>query len=59
MHVASAQDETLIKALNTYHRECLSSNTKIAERLASDYDIHVRCAILKSRGFAVLIIKLC
>lgn len=37
--LASAEDETLIQALREYHRENLSSNKKIAERLWADHKI--------------------
>lgn len=39
---ASANNEALVNALNTYHRERLSSNQKIAARLAAEHDIHMR-----------------
>ncbi|KZP09081.1 hypothetical protein FIBSPDRAFT_914137 [Athelia psychrophila] len=38
-HGALAEDETLIKILNTYHKERLVSNKKIVARLASDHSI--------------------
>ncbi|KAF7986909.1 hypothetical protein HWV62_12687 [Athelia sp. TMB] len=34
--------ETLINALNKYHKERLSSNKKIAARLAAEHQIHMR-----------------
>ncbi|KAF7971586.1 hypothetical protein HWV62_20752 [Athelia sp. TMB] len=45
----SADDETLINALNKYHKERLSSNKKIAARLAAEHQIHMSESSVKRR----------
>ena len=45
-----SDDERLVAALQDYHRELLTNNTKISKRLRSDHGIQMRFVDLKSTG---------
>ena len=46
VYAVKAEDPALIEALKQYHRELLSNNDTIAERLKADHNIIMRYALL-------------
>ena len=42
-YAVKTDDERLVAALEGYHRELLTNNTKISKRLYSDHGIQMRC----------------
>jgi hypothetical protein len=40
-HIAKASDPELVEALTKYHREGVTSNVKISQRLLAEYNLSI------------------